>query len=132
MEELATAYVVALGTRSADSMLMEIIQQDLTIDFSFSRARCKEATIGTGIIRERLFPRLKALREHANDLVHHLDDPANKGVAGLNIEGVFDYCYHLFEENAEALFGNIPNPFGLFPMTSVRDAELYLHDRENW
>ena len=58
---------------------------------------------------------MKLLREHANKLVHHLDDPMNKGVSGLNIEGVFSYCHHLFQENADALFGVIPDPTGLFP-----------------
>lgn len=115
MEELSTAYVVALATRSADTLLMKLIQEDLAINLSTSCRHCKDATIGLNIIRERLFPTLKVLREHANKLVHHLDDPVNKGVSGLNIEGVFSYCHHLFQENADALFGIIPNPVGLFP-----------------
>ena len=115
MEELSTAYVVALATRSADTLLMKLIQGDLATNLSTSCSQCKEATIGLNVIRERLFPTLKVLREHANKLVHHLDDPMNKGVPGLNIEGAFGYCYHLFQENADAFFGVIPNPAGLFP-----------------
>ena len=56
-----------------------------------------------------MFPRLKELREHANDLVHHLDNPENVGVDSLDIQGVFDYCHHLFHESAEVLFGIIPS-----------------------
>lgn len=115
MEELSTAYIVALATRSADTLLMKLIQGDLAVKLSTSCSRCKEATIGQNVIRERLFPTLKVLREHANKLVHHLDDPMNKGVSGLNIEGVFSYCHHLFQENADALFGVIPDPTELFP-----------------
>lgn len=115
MEELSTAYVVALATRSADTKLMKLIQGDLALTLSTSCRRCNEASIGQNTIRERLFPTLKVLREHANMLVHHLDDPMNKGVSELNIEGVFSYCHHLFQENADALFGVIPNPTGLFP-----------------
>lgn len=115
MEKLSSAYVVALATRSADTQLMKRIQRDLAPTLSTGCGRCKEASIGQNVIRERLFSTLKELREHANKLVHHLDDPMNKGVSGLNIEGVFGYCYHLFQENADALFGVIPNPTGLFP-----------------
>ena len=116
MEKLSTAYVVALATRSADTLLMKLIQGDLAANVSTSCSRCcKEASIGKSVIRERLFPTLKALREHANKLVHRLDDPMNKGVSGLNVEGVFSYCHHLFQENADALFGVIPDPTGLFP-----------------
>ena len=115
MEEPSTAYVVALATRSADTQLMKLIQGDLAPTLLTSCGRCKEASIGKNVIRERLFPTLKVLREHANKLVHHLDDPMNKGVSGLNIEGVFSYCHHLFQENADALLGVIPNPTGLFP-----------------
>lgn len=120
MEKLSTAYVVALATRSADTLLMKLIQGDLAPTLSTSCGRCKEASIGQNVIRERLFPTLKVLREHANKLVHHLDDPMNKGVSGLNIEGVFSYCYHLFQENADALFGVIPNPTGLFPVVKCK------------
>ena len=115
MEELSTAYVVALATRSADTLLMKLIQEDLAKKLTTSCSKCMELTIGVNVIRERLFPTLKVLREHANKLVHHLDDPTNKGVAGLNVKGVFGYCHHLFQENADALFGVIPSPAGLFP-----------------
>lgn len=115
MEELSTAYVVALATRSADTQLMKLIQKDLAATLPTNCSKCKEATMGLSVIRERLFPTLKVLREHANKLVHHLDDPMNKGMAGLNIEGIFSYCYHLFQENTDVLFGVIPNPNGLFP-----------------
>ena len=114
MEKLSTAYVVALSTRSADTLLMQVIQDDLVANSQNSCSRCKEASIGLSLIRERLFPTLKSLREHANRLVHHLDDPKNKGVSGLNIEGVFSYCHHLFQDNADALFGIIPSPQGKF------------------
>ena len=56
MEELSTAYIVALATRSADTLLMKLIQGDLAAKLSTSCSRCKEATIGQNVIRERLFP----------------------------------------------------------------------------
>ena len=91
MESFSSSYVVAIATRSADELLMKVIQVDLSSNMSFSCKKCKQATIGTSLIRERLFPKLKELREHANKLVHHLDSPAQKGIADLNIQGVFDY-----------------------------------------
>jgi hypothetical protein len=115
MDKLSSAYVVAIATRSADMLLMLHIQSDLNNSMSFTCENCKEASIGASLIRERLFPKLKELREHANKLVHHLDVPGRTGIAGLNIEGVYDYCYHLFQENDDALFCNIPNPTGKFP-----------------
>jgi hypothetical protein len=114
MEKLSTAYVVALATRSADQLLMRHIQNHLNEHLSIACDRCKEASIGLSLIRERLFPTLKPLREHANALIHHLDDPNNKGIAELNIGAVFDYCYQLFHENIDALFGIIPSPDGKF------------------
>ncbi len=114
MEKLSTAYVVALATRSADDLLMRLIQNNLAPNFPTTCRDCRNASIGVLLIRERLFPILKMLREHANALVHHLDDPHNKGVSDLNIEGVFTYCHHLFQENADALFGDIPDPDGKF------------------
>lgn len=115
MEKLSNAYVVALATRSADELLMRHIQEDLSAGMPTNCIKCRDASIGVSLIREGLFPLLKTLRTHANSLVHHLDDPGNKGVSDLNIEGVFDYCHHLFQENANALFGTIPNPHGKFP-----------------
>ena len=115
IEELSMAYVVALATRSADTLLMKLIQRNLEANLSTSCSRCKEASIGEGVIRERLFPTLKVLREHANQLVHQLDDPINTAVSSRNIEGVFSYCHHLFQENGDALFGVIPDPTRLFP-----------------
>jgi len=109
MEKLASAYVVALATRSADEMLVQDIRNNIPEDPPISCPKCREATLGANVIRARLFPRLKELRRHANALIHHLDDPQNKGVDGLNIEGVFDYCYELFQEQADALFGIIPS-----------------------
>ena len=114
MGKLSNAYVVAPATRSADTLLMQYIQNDLSTHVSTNCNSCKEASIGLPLIRERLFPKLKTLREHANKLVHHLDKPQNIGVAELNIEGVFTYCHHLFQENSDALFGNIANPQGKF------------------
>ena len=114
IDKISSAYVVAIATRSADSLLMKFIQDDLNGHLSITCTRCREASIGLSIIRERLFPALKALREHANALIHHLDEPENKGVVGLNIEGIFSYCHALFQENIEALFGVIPNPQGRF------------------
>ncbi len=110
MEKLSTAYVVALATRSADTLLMQYIHDDIATSYSISCKKCREASIGIAAIRERLFPTLKSLREHANGLIHHLDSPENRGISGLNIEGVFSYCHHLFQENVDALFGVIPNP----------------------
>lgn len=109
MEKFATAYVVALATRSADEMLMKDIQAHVPEQPRITCRDCREATIGVKVIRARLYPRLKELRAHANALIHHLDDPKNKGIDKLNIQGVFDYCYHLFQENADALFGILPS-----------------------
>ena len=95
MEKLSTAYVVALATRSADTLLMQHIQNSIDVNPPISCPKCKEATIGTHVIRGRVFPKLNALRIHANKLIHHLDSPENQGIATLNIQGVFDYCYHL-------------------------------------
>ncbi len=108
MDKLSTAYVVALATRSADTLLMRDIQNHISENPPIACRGCREATFGVNVIRERIFPRLKELREHTNDLLHHLDSPENVGVDSLNIQGVFEYCYHLFEKNAEALFGTIP------------------------
>lgn len=108
MEKLSTAYVVALATRSADELLVRDIQNHISEEPKILCRKCREATIGVDVIRARLFPRLKELRKHANALIHHLDDPKNQGVDKLNIQGVFEYCYHLFQENADALFGVIP------------------------
>lgn len=118
MEKLSHAYVVAIATRSADEHLMRRIQRSIPLFPPIECAKCREATIGTKVIRRTLFPTLHALREHANDLLHHLDDPDNKGVATLNVEGVFDYCYHLFEEQAAALFDEYPA--GTFELRSCR------------
>ena len=115
MEKLSAAYVVALATRSADSWLMQDIQNQINVDPPITCAKCREATLGVNVIRERMFPDLKKLRKHANDLIHHLDDPKNKGISTLNLKGVFDYCYHLFQEGAGYLFGEIPD--GTFPLT---------------
>lgn len=120
MEKLSTAYVVALATRSADALLMQHIQYDLNGHLSIVCSECREASVGLPLIRKRLFPNLKSLREHANALIHHLDDPSNKGISGLNIEGVFNYCHHLFQENIDALFGIIPNPHGKFEYTKCK------------
>ena len=108
MDKLSTAYVVALATRSADTLLMRDIQNHIPEDPPITCRKCRETTFGVNVIRERMFPRLKELREHANALIHHLDNPDNIGVDSLDIQGVFEYCYHLFQENAEALFGTIP------------------------
>ena len=120
MEKLSTAYVVALATRSADSLLMQHIQNDLDGHLSIVCSKCREASIGIPLIRKRLFPNLQSLRKHANALIHHLDDPCNKGISELNIEGVFNYCHHLFQENIDALFGIILNPQGKFEYTKCK------------
>jgi|CXWL01.1.fsa_nt_gi hypothetical protein len=109
MEKLSLAYIVALATRSADSWLMQDIQNSIPEEPRIACPKCREVTIGLHVIRGRLFPRLKQLRKHANNLIHHLDNPENRGVDGLNIQGVFDYCYQLFQENADALFRKIPS-----------------------
>ena len=108
MEKISSAYIVALGTRSADTCLMKRIQAAIPESPPFTCAKCREATIGTNVIRSKLFPKLQSLRKHANDLIHHLDDPNNLGVATLNVQGVFEYCYHLFEEQNDLLFGHLP------------------------
>jgi hypothetical protein len=108
MDKLSSAYVVAIATRSADTYLMQKLQSCIVEDPPISCSKCRERTIGINAIREKLFPKLAELRRHANRLIHHLDDPKNRGVAELNIEGVFDYCHHLFAENSELLFGVAP------------------------
>ena len=113
MEKLSSAYVVALATRSADTFLMRQIQSCIPENPVIHCSNCREATFGTSVIRSQLFPKLTELRKHANALIHHLDNPKNQSISGLNIPGVFDYCYHLFQENAELLFGHSPE--GSFP-----------------
>jgi hypothetical protein len=124
MEKLSTSYVVAVATRSADALLMRHIQNDFNGKLLIHCSACKEASIGLALIRERLFPDLKSLREHANKLIHHLDDPNQKGISGLNIEGVYGYCYHLFHENIDALFGTIPNPEGKFTYKKCKKCRM--------
>ncbi|MCX7176375.1 MAG: hypothetical protein NT159_21120 [Proteobacteria bacterium] len=121
MEKLSTAYIVAIATRSADSWLMQDIQNHIPEEPRISCPKCREATIGLHVIRGRLFPRLGQLRKHANKLIHHLDKPENRGVDGLNILGVFDYCYHLFQENTDALFRHIPS--ATFPLALCKSCK---------
>lgn len=108
MEKLASAYTVALATRSADTHVMKCIQAVIPEVPPFTCSKCRDATLGVNVIRAKLFPQLHQLRRHANALIHHLDDPKNRGVATLNVQGVFDYCYHLFEEQSDLLFGHCP------------------------
>jgi hypothetical protein len=122
MEKLSSAYVVALATRSADAYLMRHIQSCIVVAPQITCHRCREATVGTNVIRSRLFPELAALRKHANALIHHLDNPKNRGISELNVKGVFDYCYHLFQENAELLFGRVPE--GVFPYAKCKECRL--------
>lgn len=68
MEKLSSAYVVALATRSADTYLMRQIQSCIIEDPAIPCAKCREASLGTNVIRSRLFPELAALRKHANAL----------------------------------------------------------------
>lgn len=128
MEKLSTAYVVALATRSADELLIRDIQNHIPEVPPIPCRKCREATIGVNVIRSRLFPQLKDLRKHANALIHHLDDPQNMGVDKLNIQGVFDYCHHLFHENAEALFGEFPTMAFEYTMCKqCREREAHGH-----
>lgn len=109
IEKLSSAFTVALATRSADTYVMQAIQNAIVQESPIQCAKCRESTFGLGVIRKKLFPRLAELREHANDLLHHLDEPGNRGVNTLNIQGVFGYCYHLFQENSGLLFGEFPD-----------------------
>ncbi len=118
MDKLSMAYVVALATRSADIYVMRQIQSTIIEDPVISCARCREATFGVNVIRSQLFPKLAELREQANTLIHHLDHPDKQGIAELNIQGVFDYCHHLFQENSDLLFGNFPKHS--FPYTKCK------------
>ncbi|MFZ1766251.1 MAG: hypothetical protein WAT68_06300 [Candidatus Nitrotoga sp.] len=124
LQKFSHAYVVALATRSADSLLMKAIQEKLNELLPIACRQCRESTYGSALIRERLFPRLKELRVHVNALIHHLDEPGNKGVSSLNVEAVFDYCYCLFEEHLDALFGTIPAPHGKFPVSTCKRCNL--------
>lgn len=119
MERISSAYIVALGTRSADAYLMGRIQPAIPESPPFACAKCRDATIGINVIRAKLFPKLQSLRKHANDLIHHLDDPENRGVATLDVQGVFDYCHHLFEEQIDLLFGQLPQ--GSFEFKPCKD-----------
>lgn len=119
MEKISSAYIVALATRSADICLMGRIQSAIPDSPPFTCKNCRDATIGIDVIRSKLFPELQSLRKHANDLIHHLDDPENRGVAGLNVKGVFDYCYHLFQEQSDLLFGHLPE--GSFEFKACKD-----------
>jgi len=121
MQKLSAAFVVALATRSADLLLMKSIQNGINLDPPIDCNRCREATIGVNVIREKIFPRLKELREHANALIHHLDDPNNMGIDSLNIQGVFEYCYYLFQTRAESLFGTIPE--SSLPFTKCKQCK---------
>lgn len=121
MEKLSSAYMVALATRSADIYWMRQIQSCIVENPVIQCKKCREATMGLNVIRGRLFPELAELREHANTLIHHLDHPGNKGIADLNIQGVFDYCFHLFQDNANLLFGQIPD--GSFPYTKCKQCK---------
>ncbi len=126
MDKLSAAYVVALATRSADTLLMHHIQNHIVEEPPISCPKCREATIGTHVIRRRLFPHLKALRVHANMLIHHLDKPENRGIADLNVQGVFDYCHHLFQDNAEILFGLAPEgTFEIMKCKQCRNQQVY-------
>lgn len=127
MEKFSSAYIVALATRSADSFLMKDIQNCIPEDPPFSCRGCRKASIGEHVIRERLFPRLKQLREHGNSLIHHLDSPKNRGIDTLNIKGVFEYCYHLFQDNSDALFGIIPS--GTFPFAMCNVCKRRNHSK---
>jgi hypothetical protein len=120
LEKLSIAYVVALATRSADTLLMQHIQNCIDLNPPITCAKCKEATIGTRVIRERVFPKLTTFRTHANKLIHHLDSPENQGIAKLNIQGVFDYCHHLFQDNAGVLLGDAP--VATFEFTKCKDC----------
>lgn len=79
LQKFSHAYVVALATRSADSLLMKVIQEKLNELLPISCRQCRESTYGSALIRKRLFPSLQELRAHANALIHHLDEPGNKG-----------------------------------------------------
>lgn len=120
MEKLSSAYVVALATRSADTCLIRRIQCNIVEDPPIPCTRCREATLGANTIRSRLFPELAALRKYANALIHHLDHPKNQGITELNVQGVFDYCYHLFQENEELLFDRSPE--GELPFTKCKEC----------
>lgn len=99
---------------------MQQIQRCIVEDAAIACAKCRKITLNISVIRSRLFPKLVMLREYANALIHHLDHPRNRGIAELNVQGVFDYCYHLFQENAELLFGRIPE--GSFPNMKCKEC----------
>ena len=120
MEQLSNAYVVAIASRSADMMLMTHFRMHLEDRVEAECKACREATLGEHVLRRHLFPTLTVLREHANALVHHLDDPKNRGITDLDIEGVFEYCYHLFHDNIEALFGTIPDTVAHLPLVKCK------------
>ena len=122
MEQLSHAYVVAISTRSADKMLMTHFRTHLEPFVQVECKKCREATLGETMLREHLFPKLKSLREHANALVHHLDDPKNRGITDVNIEGIFEYCHHLFHENIEALFGTLPESVRELPLVKCKQC----------
>lgn len=117
MEKLSHAYVVALATRSADTLLMKHLQNHLAERMELTCRSCVDASASTTIIRERLFPELKTLRETMNDVLHYLDHPGNNGVENLNVKAVFQYCHQLFEIHADAFFGELHRPDVQFTKT---------------
>jgi hypothetical protein len=50
MERLSTTYVVAIATRSADTLLMRHIQNDLNSRLAIHCSDCREASIGLSLI----------------------------------------------------------------------------------
>lgn len=120
IQKLSRAYVVAISTRSADTMLMNFISNLLADTLKIDCRQCRELGVGPNAVRINLFPKLADLRTQANKLIHHLDVPGQEEVASLNVEGVFAYCHHLFEENDDALFGIFPDPAGKFPVVKCK------------
>lgn len=122
MAQLSSAYVVAIATRSADQLVMTSIQQAVEAAKPGDCPTCRKNTLAVDAIRKALFPRLAELRGHANALLHHLDHPGNQGVDTINLEGIFDYCHHLFDENADLLFGHIPSQ--ILPIVKCKQCRL--------
>ena len=126
--ELTTpSQVIAIGWKSCRALtslhsprVRQQIQSCIVDDPAIPCTTCRETTLDINVIRSRLFPELAALRKYANALIHHLDHPKNRGIAELNVQGVFDYCYHLFQENAELLFGRVPE--SSFPYTKCKES----------
>lgn len=116
LERLSNTYVVAVATLSADDLAMRHIQALILAKQPIDCKDCIESSLSTSLIRQRLFPKLSALRTHAEELLRYLDTPELPSSRLLNIKGVYDYCHSMFSDNLNLLYGVVPATRGQFPL----------------